>query len=30
MRAMALLYIGPYRNPDFAIDYHISPILAPR
>ncbi|EIN11887.1 alpha/beta-hydrolase [Punctularia strigosozonata HHB-11173 SS5] len=30
MRAMALLYIGPYRNPDFATDYHISPILTPR
>ncbi|KAJ8468243.1 hypothetical protein ONZ45_g17314 [Pleurotus djamor] len=29
MRAMAILYIGPYRNPDFATDYHISPILAP-
>ncbi|KDQ27709.1 hypothetical protein PLEOSDRAFT_1042144 [Pleurotus ostreatus PC15] len=29
MRAMAILYIGPYHNPDFATDYHISPILAP-
>ncbi|KZV74437.1 alpha/beta-hydrolase [Peniophora sp. CONT] len=29
MRAMAILYIGPHRNPDFASDYHISPILAP-
>lgn len=29
MRAMALLYIGPTRNPDFATDYHISPILTP-
>jgi len=29
MRAMAILYIGPYRNPDFATDYHISPILTP-
>ncbi|KAL0956398.1 hypothetical protein HGRIS_002545 [Hohenbuehelia grisea] len=29
MRAMAILYIGPYRNPDFSTDYHISPILAP-
>ncbi|KAF7315503.1 hypothetical protein MIND_00065600 [Mycena indigotica] len=29
MRAMAILYIGPYRNPDFATDYHLSPILAP-
>ena len=26
---MAILYIGPHRNPDFATDYHISPILAP-
>ena len=26
---MAILYIGPYRNPDFATDYHISPILTP-
>ncbi|KAF9469919.1 Alpha/Beta hydrolase protein [Collybia nuda] len=30
MRAMAILYIGPHRNPDFATDYHISPILAPQ
>ncbi|GLB37599.1 putative hormone-sensitive lipase [Lyophyllum shimeji] len=29
MRAMAILYIGPHRNPDFATDYHISPILTP-
>ncbi|KAJ2922205.1 hypothetical protein H1R20_g14895, partial [Candolleomyces eurysporus] len=29
MRAMAILYIGPHRNPDFYTDYHISPILAP-
>ncbi|TEB38251.1 hormone-sensitive lipase [Coprinellus micaceus] len=29
MRAMAILYIGPHRNPDFYSDYHISPILAP-
>ncbi|PPQ99438.1 hypothetical protein CVT24_005245 [Panaeolus cyanescens] len=29
MRAMAILYIGPHRNPDFAKDYHISPLLAP-
>lgn len=29
MRAMAILYIGPHRNPDFASDYHLSPILAP-
>lgn len=29
MRAMAILYLGPHRNPDFATDYHISPILTP-
>jgi hypothetical protein len=29
MRAMTILYIGPKRNPDFAKDYYISPILAP-
>ncbi|KAH9935329.1 Alpha/Beta hydrolase protein [Fomitopsis serialis] len=29
MRAMAILYIGPHRNPDFATDYHLSPIKAP-
>ncbi|WVQ71557.1 hypothetical protein IAR50_001096 [Cryptococcus sp. DSM 104548] len=29
MRAMAILYIGPHRNPDFETDYYISPILAP-
>ncbi|KAL1728818.1 Alpha/Beta hydrolase protein [Schizophyllum commune] len=29
MRAMAILYIGPYRNPDFKTDYYISPILTP-
>jgi hypothetical protein len=29
MRAMAIMYIGPHQNPDFATDYHISPILAP-
>lgn len=29
MRAMAILYIGPHLNPDFATDYHISPILTP-
>lgn len=29
MRAMAILYIGPHRNPDFYTDYRISPILAP-
>jgi hypothetical protein len=26
---MAILYIGPHRNPDFQTDYHISPILTP-
>jgi len=26
---MAILYIGPHLNPDFASDYHISPILTP-
>lgn len=26
---MAILYIGPHRNPDFETDYHISPILTP-
>ncbi|KAJ3759141.1 Alpha/Beta hydrolase protein [Lentinula raphanica] len=29
MRAMAILYIGPHRNPDFTTDYHLSPILSP-
>ncbi|OCH95128.1 alpha/beta-hydrolase [Obba rivulosa] len=29
MRAMAILYIGPHRNPDFSTDYYLSPILAP-
>jgi hypothetical protein len=29
MRAMAILYIGPQRNPDFQTDYYISPILSP-
>jgi hypothetical protein len=29
MRAMAILYIGPHRDPDFANDYHLSPILTP-
>ena len=29
MRAMAILYIGPYQNPDFATDYYLSPILTP-
>ena len=26
---MAILYIGPKRDPDFQTDYYISPILAP-
>src|SRR6266550_6401073 len=29
MRAMAIMYIGPHRNPDFKTDYRISPILTP-
>lgn len=29
MRAMAILYIGPNRLPDFQTDYYVSPILAP-
>jgi hypothetical protein len=29
MRAMAILYIGPKRSPDFETDYYISPILSP-
>ena len=29
MRAMAILYIGPRHNPDFATDYYISPVLTP-
>lgn len=29
MRAMAILYIGPQRCPDFETDYYISPILSP-
>ncbi|OBZ68289.1 Hormone-sensitive lipase [Grifola frondosa] len=29
MRAMAILYIGPHRNPEFDTDYYLSPILAP-
>ncbi|EAU91714.1 hormone-sensitive lipase [Coprinopsis cinerea okayama7 len=29
MRAMAILYIGPHRNPDFGTDYRISPLLTP-
>lgn len=30
MRAMAILYIGPHRRPDFGRDWGISPLLAPR
>ena len=26
---MAILFIGPHRNPDFQSDYQLSPILAP-
>ncbi len=26
---MAILYIGPHHDPDFATDYRISPVLAP-
>ncbi|OCF55305.1 hormone-sensitive lipase [Kwoniella mangroviensis CBS 10435] len=29
MRAMAILYVGPRRNPDFETNYYISPILSP-
>jgi acetyl esterase/lipase len=29
MRAMAILYIGPQRCPDFETDYYISPLLSP-
>jgi acetyl esterase/lipase len=29
MRAMAILYIGPRRQPDFDNDYFLSPIVAP-
>ncbi len=29
MRAMIILYVGPYNRPDFSQDYHLSPILAP-
>lgn len=29
MRAMIILYIGPYHRPDFNTDYFLSPILAP-
>ncbi|GFZ46234.1 hypothetical protein JCM24511_04481 [Saitozyma sp. JCM 24511] len=29
MRAMAILYVGPHRNPNFETDYYISPLLSP-
>lgn len=29
MRAMAILYVGPQRCPDFETDYYISPLLSP-
>lgn len=29
MRALAILYIGPRRQPDFDNDYYLSPIVAP-
>ncbi|KAL4803566.1 Alpha/Beta hydrolase protein [Aspergillus unguis] len=29
MRAMVILYVGPYNRPDFNTDYLLSPILAP-
>jgi acetyl esterase/lipase len=29
MRAMIILYVGPYSRPDFSQDYLLSPILAP-
>ncbi|CAO1613921.1 unnamed protein product [Parajaminaea phylloscopi] len=29
MRAMAILYIGPRRQPDFEHDYLLSPVVAP-
>lgn len=29
MRAMIVLYIGPHARPNFATDYHLSPVLAP-
>ncbi|PWN46262.1 alpha/beta-hydrolase [Ceraceosorus guamensis] len=29
MRAMAILYVGPRRQPDFDHDYFLSPIVAP-
>ena len=29
MRAMIILYVGPYNRPDFSTDYLLSPLLAP-
>lgn len=29
MRAMIILYIGPFHRPDFSTDYLLSPLLAP-
>ncbi|EGD93634.1 lipase [Trichophyton tonsurans CBS 112818] len=29
MRAMIILYIGPYNRPDFSTDFLLSPMLAP-
>ncbi len=29
LRAMAILYIGPKRNPDLDHDYYLSPVVAP-
>lgn len=29
MRAMIILYIGPYNRPDFSTDFLLSPVLAP-
>ncbi|KAI7150793.1 lipase [Hortaea werneckii] len=29
LRAMIILYIGPYNRPDFATDFLLSPLLAP-
>ncbi|KAK2752166.1 hypothetical protein FQN55_008056 [Onygenales sp. PD_40] len=29
MRAMIILYIGPYNRPDFSSDFLLSPLLAP-
>ena len=29
LRAMILLYLGPHSRPNFATEYHLSPVLAP-